>query len=122
ITVKRDLIFNSQSLLLARERFFGNTDTWYSFKPEEYHELKNLSPLEQVVAQVYYTNRAIDEGLRKLPDKRVIEVKYEEFCENPSKLIGDVSNVSGISIMAQEMKFDNSNNPGVDKKTWHQIE
>lgn len=122
IIVKRDLTFNSQSLLLARERFFGNTDTWYSFKPEEYNELKNLSPVEQVVAQVFYTNRAIGEGLRGLPNKRVIEVKYEEFCENPAKLIVDVSNVSGISITAQTMKFDISNNPGVDRKMWHQIE
>lgn len=122
IYVKRDLAFNSQSLLLARERFFGNVDAWYSFKPEEYYELKKLSPVEQVVGQVFYTNRAIDEGLRGLSGKRIIEVKYEEFCENPAKLIDDAVNASGISITGQEMKFGASNNSGVDKKIWHQIE
>ena len=64
----RHPFYNVQSLLLAREKYFGNRDGWYSIKPPEYEQLANLTPIEQVVGQVYHTKSHL--GRRSGADTR----------------------------------------------------
>lgn len=87
INLKRDTIANAQSLLQARKSFFNNENNWYSFKPLEFENLKELSPIEQVVGQVHYTQRAIENGLNNIPHPNQININYEDFCENPYQLL-----------------------------------
>jgi hypothetical protein len=90
VNLKRDKISNAQSLLKARKIFFNDAEKWYSFKPEEYKELSKKSVVDQVVGQVYYTQEAIDEGLETIPKTNIIDISYEEFCENPSELVNSI--------------------------------
>jgi len=90
IHITRNPIFNAQSLLEARMRFFGNLDTWYSFKPTEYDQLKDLSPYAQVAGQVYYTNQAVEHGLANLDVSHWMKVSYEQFCDSPSKMFTQI--------------------------------
>jgi hypothetical protein len=83
INIKRHPLFNIQSLLEARTRFFGDRRRWYSIRPRQYEELAGLDPVEQVAGQVYYKNRAIEEGLQLIPASRQIDIGYEEFCNSP---------------------------------------
>ncbi|PKA82135.1 sulfotransferase family protein [Ulvibacter sp. MAR_2010_11] len=87
VNVSRDPYLNAQSLLIARDKFFGDRSKWYSFKPAEYKELKDKSPLTQVAGQVIYTRKAIAEGLSKLPEENVINVEYADFCTNPKAFL-----------------------------------
>lgn len=86
IHIKRDPIFNAQSLLEARKRFYGDITAWYSFKPPEYRYLKDLDPFTQVAGQVYYTNKAIDKGFNSIEDGKKLVVNYEDFCNNPESV------------------------------------
>jgi len=81
--IKRHPFFTIQSLLRARLKFFGTLNEWYSLKPREFDDLKRLDPYHQVAGQVYYTNQAIQQGLRIIKSSRWIEVGYEYFCSNP---------------------------------------
>lgn len=83
VYIKRDPVFNAQSLMEAREKFLGDRNEWYSFKPVEYPILEQLDPFKQVAGQVYYTNRAIEQGLSQVDSRNWIKVKYEKFCEAP---------------------------------------
>ncbi|MFB5621864.1 MAG: sulfotransferase [Candidatus Nitrosomaritimum yanchengensis] len=83
--VKRDPLYNAQSLIEAREHFYGDRNAWYSFKPLEFPTLKDLTPYEQVAGQVYYTNRAIENELSKIDKKNWMQIKYEQFCLSPEK-------------------------------------
>jgi len=83
IRMERDPASNIESILDARRRQFGTAEAWYSFGIPEYEELKMLEPAEQAAGQVYYINRAIDEGLRGVADSRKLTVRYEEFCDDP---------------------------------------
>ncbi len=83
IYTKRDPIYNAQSLLEARGKFFGDQSLWYSFKPPEYPLLMNLDPYQQVAGQVYFTNRAIEQGLSQVDAKNWMEINYEDFCQYP---------------------------------------
>lgn len=84
--VQRDPIANAASLLKARRSFYGDDGAWYSYKPAEYDTIKTLPPWEQVVAQVWHTNKAVRNGLKGLPAADVIEVEYERFCADPAWL------------------------------------
>ncbi|QQX76800.1 MULTISPECIES: sulfotransferase [Aequorivita] len=87
INVNRDPLLNAQSLLMAREKFFGDRNKWYSFKPSEYKELKDESPITQVVGQVIYTRKAVSEGLSQIPMENIINIEYTDFCSNPKKFL-----------------------------------
>lgn len=88
--VRRHPIYNAQSLLESRIKFFGDQQAWYSFKPREYKDLKELTPIEQVMGQVYYTNRAIEEGLEQLDASQSLTIDYEAFCTNPAEVFSQL--------------------------------
>ena len=84
--IQRDIIANASSLLHARRSFYGDEHAWYSYKPAEYDTIKVEAPWEQVVSQVWYTNRAIRNSAQALPARDLIDVHYERFCEDPRAL------------------------------------
>lgn len=86
IQIHRDPLCNMQSLLRARSSFFGAEDAWYSFKPPEYSVLCDRPVDEQLAGQVYYTNRAISEGLAGLASERRLVIDYESLCAEPEQL------------------------------------
>lgn len=90
IYITRHPLYNAQSLLEARVKYYGDQRGWYSFKPQEYEELKKLDPLEQVAGQMYFTNKAIDQGLGEIDRARWLQVSYEDFCESPRKVFAQI--------------------------------
>lgn len=84
--LRRDPVFNAQSLLQARTKFFGTIDEWYSVKPREYDILKNLTPIEQVAGQVHFINRHIEVELRQIDPVRHLTIDYEAFCADPAAI------------------------------------
>lgn len=91
ISIRRKPFFNIQSLLEARVNYYGDEGGWYSFKPPEYPSLARLSPCEQVAGQIYYTNRAIEEGLREVGESRKLEIRYEDLCQNPEAVFEQIA-------------------------------
>ena len=92
ILVERHPLYNIQSLLEARVKYYGDRSVWYSVRPKEYEMLKDLAPIAQVTGQVYFTNKAIREGLQQIAPARGLMVAYEHFCESPQQVfesIGD---------------------------------
>ena len=90
IHITRHPLYNSQSLLESRIKYFGNVIHWYSFKPKEYFNLKNLDPYDQVAGQVYFTNRAVSKGLEIIDESRRIEIAYEAFCKHPADVFNQI--------------------------------
>jgi len=115
INLKRNIVSNSQSLISARKKFYGDIHKWYSFKPLEYNDLKNRSPIEQVVGQVYFTQKAIKEGLKNIPDKNKIEITYENFCNNPDLLLNELKQKFNKLESNFELPNLNSNSFNINK-------
>lgn len=90
IYTKRDPLTNIESALKAREKQLGSIDEWYSFKIPEYEELKKLNPYEQVTGQIYYINKALENGLSKVLESKKMIVNYEDFCENPKNFYDEL--------------------------------
>ncbi len=85
IHIQRHPLYVMQSLLRAREMYFGDRGAWYSVEPPETHRLRTLpDPLQQVAGQVYYTRQHITAGLAALPPAQALVWGYAAFCARPA--------------------------------------
>lgn len=119
--VKRLPFFNVQSLLEAREKFYGTPSSWYSVRPPEYDALRRLEPAEQVAGQIHCTNRCIEAALAGLPPERWLTVDYEILCQNPARVWTDLR--ERLAVMghclpdyAGPRSFDDTNDVRVDEQ------
>lgn len=108
IFIKRNLLYNAQSLLMARKKFFGNCDEWYSYRPPNYESLKNTPIEEQVIEQVIASDSAIEKQLKEMRTSEYSIVDYSDFCKSPSVILDDF-NKKGILIESDknELSFEN---------------
>lgn len=101
IHMKREPIANMHSLIKIRQKYYGNKDKWFSFKPKQYESLQNKNLGEQVAGQVYYINKNIEDQLQYVKDKNKLIINYDEFCKSPSthySLLADKLNKIGYRI------------------------
>lgn len=84
--IKRDPVFSMQSLLAAREKYYGSREIWWSAKPKEYDALKPMDVFHQIAGQVYFTRCAVESGMRKVPASHRMTIEYESFCQNPKSV------------------------------------
>lgn len=100
VHIKRHPFFNAQSLLRSRIDYYGDISSWYSFKPPEYSSLSSRDPYEQVCGQVYFTNKAIEEGRASIGSEKSLSVQYEDFCADPASVFEQ------IATKFREQKYD----------------
>jgi hypothetical protein len=86
VHIRRDPAYVMQSILQARERFYGDRALWWSVKPKEYGLLKEMDFYHQIAGQVYYTERALAEQMLEIPEPNKLVVDYEDFCADPQSV------------------------------------
>lgn len=91
VYLKRHPFYVMQSIVQAREQFYGTRDMWWSVKPAEYEELKKLDPLRQIAGQVYYTTRALEGGMAALEPASALTVDYDDLCRRPGDVFGQIA-------------------------------
>ncbi|MGC9357535.1 MAG: sulfotransferase family protein [Anaerolineae bacterium] len=85
IVCRRDPRYVAQSTLLSRLEYHGQKEQWFSIKPKEFPELKDLPYEKQIAGQIYYTEKRIDDSLRQLDNSRYIVVEYRDLCQSPEQ-------------------------------------
>ncbi|MTT52801.1 hypothetical protein F1529_09930 [Alcanivorax sp. VBW004] len=83
VYVQRDPLYLMQSVSQARIKYYGSNKVWWSVKPKEYSFLKDQEPPAQVAGQVLFSEQAIYNQLKALPEDRWIMASYEDVCESP---------------------------------------
>ncbi|MDX4069420.1 sulfotransferase [Aliarcobacter skirrowii] len=116
IYTKRDPLTNIESALKARERQLGSIEEWYSFKIPEYEELKNLNPYEQVAGQIYYINKAVENGLENVANHKKLIVNYENFCENPKRFYDELKEKLEIQGYKLDKEYNGEDSFDVTRK------
>lgn len=91
IIIKRNLFENAQSLLEARIKIHGSSETWLSMEPPDIDSLKRLPPAQQVVAQIQKIHSTIETDLEAsdVSKDRIFYVEYENFCFDIHKTLRD---------------------------------
>ncbi len=84
VCLRRDPVMLAQSLLIARKEISGNLHQVYGLRHEDIDE---TDPVEDVCRQViYYQNLTLSLQQGQYGD-RVTVLDYEQFCDNPQKLL-----------------------------------
>lgn len=102
IYIKRDILDSAISILEARRKYNIDMNTWWSYMPVEYEQIKDLDYWHQIAGQVYYLNRYYATETTGLSN--VITVDYKELTENPSNVLQKVSDISG-ELFKQSIKI-----------------
>jgi hypothetical protein len=79
---KRDPLDTAQSILEGRAKSSGNKRDWWSVPPKEIDEIRQHPYWEQVVEQVYYIYKQIDEDSQRYDRERFLQVSYRALCED----------------------------------------
>jgi len=128
VHVKREPVYVMQSIIEKRRESFGSEDRWYGFKPPEYHWLKELDPITRVAGQVYFTQKAVDNGLSQVDESRKMIVGYEQFCQTPAvvwELLHSKMAAQGCSIEGQYAgpdSFATTNSARVSPARWNDFQ
>ena len=96
LIAERDLQDVAISVLRARHKNLHDPTQWWSVKPPNFTELKDLPVEEQVAGQIIALKQKMTDDLALLDPERVLYVRYEEFCRNPESLIKTLETVLGI--------------------------
>ncbi len=89
--IKRQPEFVMQSIFLARKKYFGDINNWWSVKPKEFDILADMDVYHQIAGQVFYTDKTIGEGLKSIPVEKGISINYEDFCHNPKLVLEKIT-------------------------------
>ena len=115
--LKRNLLDVAQSLYFARLKWHQNENKWFSHKPRNFHSLKVLDPIYQVVGQVYFIEKATLQAIPTLGD-RCFEASYRDLCESPEDVYKRLTAVIQKKTQFQisdaycgEKKFNFKSNP-----------
>lgn len=90
IHVTRDPFSVARSIIRQRRRFLGSADKWYSIKPEDYEEIRNLDYVEQVVKQIYGVDDMIRRAFANLETDRCLTIRYEELPATWQNMVDEV--------------------------------
>jgi LPS sulfotransferase NodH len=119
--IKRETVYNAQSLLKARQNYFGNTNEWYSFKPPEYHLILREIPEKQVLEQVMYTNQAIENQLKSLNQSKYISIQYEDLCANPTLVFSKIYSLIDSKFTKKIEPIKSTNFRQIEEESWNKL-
>lgn len=91
ICCQRNPLYVAQSIVLMREKRFGNRNTWFGFRPPEYPRLINLPWWEQIAAQVMFIRKHLHRQFKKIEKNRTLILNYEDVCASPEKAMEKVA-------------------------------
>jgi hypothetical protein len=121
IFMKRKLATNALSLLNARKDFYEDINQWYSFKIADKIDINANNPYEQVVLQVEYTNRLVEEELQKLPQEKVYWIDYEDVSDNFGIFMNKISSDLKVGKKAVDLPQIKESKPLENDKNWLEI-
>ena len=83
IYIERDTLDVAVSILEARRKYYEDLNTWWSYQPIEYEQIKNLDYWHQIAGQIYFLKRFYAEQAKLCREKYVLRINYKALCTNP---------------------------------------
>jgi LPS sulfotransferase NodH len=95
VYIERDELDVAVSILKARQKYYDDLNTWWSYSPPEYDILKELPYMEQIAGQIYYLKKFYNNQIKSLESPVVVNVKYESVCKNPAGVLNEIQKLAG---------------------------
>lgn len=87
LVVERDLPQVALSVLRGRYNNLADPMQWWSVKPPNYAELKDLPVVEQVSGQLLALQDRMTADFSQIDTERIIRFSYLNFCDRPESII-----------------------------------
>ncbi|TPV92919.1 MAG: sulfotransferase [Myxococcales bacterium FL481] len=97
ITRQRD--HNVASILEARVREQGDPSVWWAARPRDYRRYRHASPQAQVEHQVDAIAAAVGNSLARLPERRRLELRYEDLVSDPMAALQAAARLCEASVV-----------------------
>ena len=91
VHVERDSLDVCVSILDARRKYYSDPDTWWSYVPVEYPELKDRDHWEQIAGQVHYLGRFYERSFAEMGEEAVVRVTYAQLARDPGAVLAEVA-------------------------------
>jgi hypothetical protein len=95
IYIKRDPVFVAQSILEAKRNLNLRDNDFWSIKPPNYRELLHLNAYEQIVKQIFYLQKQIEEDLKLFPPENILLVNYGDLATKLDSILVESQNFIG---------------------------
>lgn len=102
IYISRKPEYVIQSIYEARIKRYGNPNIWWSIKPKDYDKMKEEEPLKQVAMQFFDIDKAVLDGLKKIPSNKRIKISYESLVKDPKKIKYQLSDFFGPIVKTKD--------------------
>ena len=89
VYIKRDILDSAISILEARRKYYTDLNTWWSYMPIEYEQIKDLDYWQQIAGQVFYLRSYYDRMSRELPN--VLTVAYRDLTDRPLQVLQSIN-------------------------------
>lgn len=125
---QRDPLDTAQSILEGRLKGNGNKNDWWSVPPREVNEIKKHPYWEQVVEQVYYIYKQIEEDSQRYGEDRFLYVSYRGLCEDTRETLENVQkffNKHGVNALIKDEvpeSFPYSNGKRIDDAEYARLQ
>jgi hypothetical protein len=96
IHISRNAEFVVQSILESRVKRYGDRKHWWSIRPKNLDELKQMSPVNQVVQQYQYTQERIETDISGLHENRQFQLRYEDLAERTEEKMKEIASFLGM--------------------------
>jgi hypothetical protein len=88
VEIYRDPIYVAQSLVLSRRTVQGSDSIGWGLLSKDSENSDNpLAYIDDICQQVYEVNELLAKNRKKINPEKYIRISYEDFCENPGKLV-----------------------------------
>jgi len=92
VHIERDFLENCQSILNAREQYYGDRNKWWSLIPDNFEDIKDFPYEAQIPEQLGALSREMKNDLNEYARAKFINVEYDTFCDNPHQVLEKIAN------------------------------
>ena len=130
IVVHRDPVFIAQSLFFARQKIQGDQEVGWGLGSNQLSDYQGSdSALKSVAEQVAFIYSGLSEQRKAIESARIIDVQYEEFCQNPNQIIHhiyekiwNISNNNPSTSLPVIQSFDVSNRVRLSAQSFEKLQ
>lgn len=93
VFIERDPLDTAVSILDARRKYYEDLNTWWSYTPVEYDQLKDLDYWQQIAGQVFYLQRFYENEINQSCRDITVRVSYNEMCAGPAGVLNKIQSL-----------------------------
>ncbi|MBD3224737.1 MAG: hypothetical protein GF313_08405 [Caldithrix sp.] len=105
VYIERDPLDAAVSILQARKKYYTDLNTWWSYMPIEYEQLRDKDYYTQIAGQVYYLKRFYDREIKN-NDLNVVRVSYQSLTGSPHQVFKQIQDTS-LQLLDYSLTVDN---------------